>query len=114
MQTRYYVGMAPTVAEIRQSDYLYLMKLSDGRLIGVATEFECGTVNIIGATQCGGGGSFDPAVQTDVKWFGLSADLVKGWTPATLEEIEARGLERCLIGWKSSMKPSEAVNKIDE
>jgi hypothetical protein len=106
--------MAHSVAELRQSDYLYLMKLFDGRLIGASTEFEYGTVDIIGATKCGDTRSFDPAGQTDVKWFGLSGDVTNGWTPATLEEIKAHGLERCVIGWKSTMKPSEAVHAIDD
>jgi hypothetical protein len=39
-EPRYYMTAAYTVGEYLQGDELYLMKLSDGRVIGYSEEFE--------------------------------------------------------------------------
>ena len=114
MQARYYIAMAHCVAEYRQSDYLYLMKLVDGRLIGASTEFEYGTAEVLEATKCEDPRTCDLDRHANVKWFGLTDELINGWLPATLTEIKGHGLRECVIGWKSSMKPSEVVQAIGE
>jgi hypothetical protein len=104
MNEKYYMVMAATVAEYYQSDELYLMKLRDGRLIGFASEFEYGTCDIREAS--------DLTTSSSAKWFGLPADLVEGWRPATLEEIIGLNIEDCLMGTKSDMDPSGAIEPI--
>jgi hypothetical protein len=113
LSSKFYVAMAPTVGEYVQSDYLYLMKLKDGRVIGFSAEFEYGTIDVPGATK-------REYVQTpvneqhsNVKWFGLTLEIVKGWVPATLAEIQAHDFDKSIIGWKADMNPAGKVNPLD-
>ena len=105
--------MAHYVAEYIQSDFLYLMKLADGRIIGFAAEFEYGTTDIEEASHCGGAFPCNPEKHKLAKWFGLCDEIVKGWTPATLEEIESLNLKKCLIGWKMDMKVAAPIQPIE-
>lgn len=113
MSPKLYVAMAPTVAEYLQSDYLYLMKLKDGRVIGFAAEFEYGTIDIHGATKPWCVQTPEPERQSNVKWFGISPEMAEGWIPATLSEIQAHGFDKCLIGWKADMNPAGKVNSLE-
>src|SRR5215472_2113147 len=95
MQAKYFVAMAYDVDNVRQSDYLYLIKLRSGRIAGYASEFETFTYDIEDACS---------AERNHLaKWFCLP-DEEWQWTPATLEEIKSLGLEKCLIGSKKDMK----------
>jgi hypothetical protein len=105
--------MAPIVAEYIQSDYLYLMTLKDGRLIGFSAEFEYGTYDIREATDCENIRVSASSNRNTVIWFGISAEMAEGWTPATLTEIKASQLEKCLIGWKADMKVAGSVNPLE-
>ena len=40
MQAKYFIAMAHDVGDMQQSDYLYLIKLRNGRIAGYASEFE--------------------------------------------------------------------------
>lgn len=112
MNPKFYITMAPTVAEYEQSDYLYLMTLRDGRIIGFSAEFEYGTTDILEASHCEAISSSDLNTSQVANWFGLPDDLVEGWRPATWEEITARHFEKCLIGWKKDMNPAGAIEPI--
>jgi hypothetical protein len=112
MSPKFYVAMAPTVAEYVQSDYLYLMKLRDGRIIGFSAEFEYGTTDILEASHGNETSSSISNTPRMANWLGLSDDLVEGWRPATWEEIQARQLEKCLIGWKQDMHPAGTVQPL--
>lgn len=113
MQTKFYVAMAHCVAEYVQSDYLYLMTLTDGRLIGYSAEFEYGTTDVPGATNCGDVQDCVPERHKDVKWFGVPPEMAKGWVPATPADIKAHDFDRYLIGWKADMNPAGKVNPLD-
>lgn len=112
MDPKYYLAMAHCVAEYPQSDYLYLMKLADGKLIGASMEFEYGTTDVLEATRCEDPGSCKTQRHSHVAWFGLTVKVINGWAPATLAEINECGLQECVIGWKTSMKPSEAIQAL--
>lgn len=113
VHTKIFMAMAPLVAEYVQSDYLYLMTLKDGRLIGFSAEFEYGTCDIHEATNCESISTSAPSNHSNVVWFGISEEMANGWTPATLTEIKARQLEKCLIGWKADMKVAGSVNPLE-
>jgi len=95
-EPRYYMTAAYTVGEYLQGDELYLMKLSDGRVIGYSEEFEYATSNVPEAS----------AAETRhlAKWFGVPAQEMENWQPVNLDEIKALQLEKYLIGWKASME----------
>ncbi len=96
MTSKYYMTAAFTVAEYLQGDELYLMKLSDGRVIGYSEEFEYATLDIPEVSSAD--------TRHLAKWFGLSLQEMENWHPVTLDEIKARQLEKYLIGWKASME----------
>ena len=94
-RAKYFVAMAHDVDDMKQSDYLHLVKLRNGRIAGFASEFETFTYDIEDVCT---------AVSTYLaKWFRLSDEEFQV-TPATLEEIKSLGLEKCLIGSKKDMK----------
>lgn len=105
--------MAHCVAEYVQSDYLYLMKLRDGRIIGYSAEFEYGTSDISGATNCGEIEACTPERHSHVKWFGVPPEMAEDWVPATLAEIKEQHLDKYLIGWKADMNPAGTVNRAE-
>jgi len=100
----YFLVMAATVAEYYQSDELYLMKLSDGRVIGYSSEFQYSTCDIQQACS----------LETShlAKWFGLPEKELKQWIPATLNEIKLLRLEEYLIGSRSDMEPDTLIDPL--
>ena len=103
MQEKYYVAMAYDAGGFGQSDYLYLIKLSDGRLIGYSGEFDVCTSDIEEACS--------PERHYFAKWF-RCPDEDAGWVPATLDEIKSLKAEKCLIGSKKDMKVQTPVEPI--
>lgn len=95
--------MAWDVGTYGQSDYLYLFKLIDGRLIGYSDEFELASCDIEDACS--------PESHHLAKWFGRTGEYT-GWRPATLDEIRALKLERYLIGSKVDMKVKTPIDLI--
>ena len=95
MQKRIFMAMAHSVGNYEQSDYLYLMRLSDGRIAGYTSEFDCFTCDI--KEVC------SRENYLLAKWFDLPLDETKRSVPATMDEIRALGLEKCLIGTKADM-----------
>ena len=90
MEAKYHVAMAQTVAGHPQSDELFIMKLADGQIISYASEFNCWTIDIREA--CG------QQTHQSAKWHPMSQIETTGWVPATMDEIKALNLEKCLIG----------------
>ena len=90
MEAKFYVAMAQTVAGHPQSDELFIMQLADGQIIGYASEFNCWTADICEA--CG------RQTHQMAKWHPMSQIERSGWRPATLSEIRALNIEKCLIG----------------
>ena len=103
MQSKYYMAMAYDAGGIGQSDYLYLIRLNTGAIIGYAGEFEMGTYDVEEACS--------PEKHHSAKWFRLRDDDTE-WTPATLDEIKSLKLEECLIGSKKDMKVGTPVDPI--
>ena len=102
-QAKYFVAVAYDVGNIRQSDYLYLIKFRSGRVAGFPEQFETFTYDIEDACS---------AERNHLaKWFGLP-DEEWQWTPATLEEIKSLGLEKCVIGSKKDMKGRTPVDPV--
>ena len=102
-QAKYFVAMAFDVADMRQSDYLYLIKFRSGRVAGFAGEFEAFTYDIEDACS--------EERNHLAKWFSLP-DEEWQWTPATLEEIKSLGLEKCVIGSKKDMKVRTPIDPV--
>src|SRR5215469_13104736 len=103
MQTKYFVAVAHDVDNVHQSDFLYLIKFRSGKVAGYADQFETFTYDIEDACS---------AERNHLaKWFCLP-DEEWQWTPATLEEIKARGLEKCVIGCKKDMKGRTPVDPV--
>src|ERR1700689_3616343 len=96
MATKYYMTAAFTVGEYLQGDELYLMKLSDGRVIGYSEEFEYATSDVPEASSAD--------TRHLAKWFGLSSQEMENWHPVTMDEIKALQLEKYLIGRKASIE----------
>jgi hypothetical protein len=103
MHQKYYVAMACDAGGYGQSDYLYLIRLDDGRLLGYADEFEVVTFDIEDACS--------RENYRRAKWSALPVDD-SGWRPATLDEIKSLGLEKCLIGSKADMKVKTPIDPI--
>jgi hypothetical protein len=82
--------MAHTVSGYIQSDDLFLMRLTDGRIVGYSSEFGCCTYDVREACSEG--------THRSAKWFPASGFDQKDWVPATLDEIKAVKLEKYLIG----------------
>jgi len=106
MVARIFVAMAYSVGNYDQSDYLYLIKLNDGSLVGCSPEFECCTRDIEAACS--------PEMYGAAKWFGLPAEVKGQWTPAALSEIRAQGLEKHLIGSKADLRGATPIEPIDQ
>ena len=104
MEAKYYVAMAHTVAGYRQSDELFLMKLTDGRIIGYASEFNCWTSDI--------GEACREQTHQLAKWQPMSLIETGGWIPATLDEIRALNLEKFLIGSTSELDADAPMEPI--
>jgi hypothetical protein len=102
VNTRYYVAMAADVDNYEQSDYLCLIKIEGGNIIGYAVEFDICTTDI--ADACVVGNAYR------AKWFGWDDEWK--WRAATLEEIRASQLDKYLIGWKKDMKISTAIEPL--
>lgn len=91
---KYYVAMAIDVDCYGQSDYLCLIKIEGGAVIGYAAEFDSCTADI-----------GDACVSENVhkaKWFAWNNEWK--WRPATLDEIKVSKLDKYLIGAKKDMK----------
>lgn len=113
MQPKFYVTIAHCLAEYIQSDCLYLMAPNDGRLIGYSAEFEYGTTDIYEATDCEEVQTCVPERHCHVKSFGVAPELTRDWVPATLAEIKAHSLDKCLVGSKADMNPGGKVNPLE-
>ena len=88
---------------MQQSDYLYLIKLRNGRNTGYASEFQTFTYDIEDACS---------AERNHLaKWFRVPDEEFQV-TPATLEEIKSLGLEKCLIGSKKDMKIRTPIDPV--
>ncbi len=102
MDAKYYVAMAANVDSYEQSDYLCLIQIEGGELIGYAAEFDTCTTNIEDACVV------ENAHRA--KWFGW--DDGWKWRPATLEEIKASNLAKYLLGSKRDMKLSTPIEPL--
>lgn len=102
MGEKYYVAMAADVDGYEQSDYLCMIKIEGGGIIGYAAEFDSCTADI--AVAC----SIESA--RFAKWFGWNEGWK--WRAATLEEIKASELDRYLIGSKKDMKVSTPIEPL--
>lgn len=98
--------MAYDAGSYGQSDYLYLLVLGDGRLIGYSDEFEVATQDI--APAC------SPDEYHSAVWFGWPTDATPDWRPASLDELRSRYLEQFLVGWKRDIEVKAPVQKMDE
>ena len=105
MTPKYYMTAAVTVGEYLQGDELYLMKLSDGRVVGYSEEFEYATSDIPEASSAD--------TRHLAKWFGLSSQEMENWHPVTLDEITALQLVKYLIGWKASMEFEAPIEPVE-
>ena len=102
MSEKYYVVMAIDVDSYGQSDYLCLIKIESGEVIGYAAEFDSCTADIE-----------DACVSENTrrsKWFAWDDEWK--WRPATLEEIKASKLDKYLIGTKKDMKLSTPIESL--
>ncbi|RQT02656.1 hypothetical protein [Burkholderia contaminans] len=91
---KYYVAMAIDVDNYGQSDYLYLLKIDGGVVIGYAAEFDSCTADI--EDSCVSENAHE------AKWFAWNDEWE--WRPATLDEIKVSKLDKYLIGVKKDMK----------
>ncbi|WP_125901405.1 hypothetical protein [Methylobacterium indicum] len=85
----YYVAMAYNAGNFGQSDYIYLMKMKNGKIAGCSAEFEVCTYDI------------DIACSSDryseARWFGWGDD---GNEAAEIEELTNLGLLDVIEGYK--------------
>jgi hypothetical protein len=98
---KYYVAMSYDAGEMGQSDYLYLLKLSNGKIVGYSSEFEIYTYDI--------GEACSPEKHHLAQWLRWPDDE-KGWKPAMLEEIKLLNLDKCLIGTKKDTQIRTSVD----
>ena len=94
MEKRYYVAMAYDAGGFGQSDYLYLLKVGNGKIIGYSEEFEVATYDVADACS--------PDSHSMAKWMGWTGEK-GGWNPAGLDEIKSMGLGKYVIGVKSDI-----------
>jgi hypothetical protein len=102
LDEKYYVAMAANVDSYEQSDYLCLIQIEGGEVIGYAAEFDTCTTDIEDACVA------ENAHRA--KWFGW--DDGWKWRPATLEEIKTLKLDKYLLGSKKDMKLSTPIEPL--
>ena len=98
----YYVAMAIDVDGYGQSDYLCLIKVEGGAVIGYAAEFDACTEDVDMAC--------DVARTHQAKWFAWRDE----WEtrPAALGEIKLANLDGYVIGIKRNMRLSTPVEPL--
>lgn len=102
-----YLAMAYDAGNYDQSDYVYLLKLGDGRLIGYSDEFEVATQDISAACS--------EDKHHSAVWFGWpGSDPNPDWRPASLEELRAQHLEPYLIGWKRGIEVKAPIQTMGD
>ena len=99
---KYFVVMAVDVEGYEQSDYLCLITVEDGEVIGYAAEFDSCTKDI--------GMACDASQTHKAKWFAWNDEW--RWRPATMHEIKLSNLEGYLIGTKSDMRLSTPIDPL--
>lgn len=85
-----------------QSDYLCLIWVEAKGVVGYAAEFDSCTLNVEDACVAEN--------SNRASWFGWDDEWE--WRPATLKEIEERGLGKYLIGAKRDMKLSTPIESV--
>lgn len=101
MMSDYYVAMACGVDRYEQSDYLYIVRFSDGRVVGYSGEFECCTTEIKQACS--------PELYRQATWFAIPPAEPSRWTPLTLDEIRSLGLDGFLCGVRADLTSSTRI-----
>ena len=98
-----YLADAYDVGGYDQGGCLYLVVLSDGRLVGYSDEFELVTIDI--AKAC------DAEQHSAPVWLGwLPGEPQPEMRPATLVELQAQDLDKYLVGWKRTYGVKEEIN----